>query len=295
MNNHLRKALLPIALVSLPLSAAAELAPLEDEFLGEMTGQAGVSIELETQINIGEFRYTDEGHIALENVKFGGANKNTFFGRTISSINPSEQLDDLRIDIDSNANGDLLINMGATSTCIGCVGTSPVDFGLSFDTMKIASQDNSSSSTIIEDFSMTGYFTAAYMQIKNNGSTGQINAKISFALDDIDMKISTLGMEIENMYIAGSGFHEDQELGFFDIANSGAIARLTIEAVDNYSVGTGTVDDVLSIALYGNGGTSTPFEADIGFENINIGGASIGSIKMDDFKLYGTQLYVMGH
>ena len=34
MNNHLRKALLPIALVSLPLSAAAELAPLEDEFLG---------------------------------------------------------------------------------------------------------------------------------------------------------------------------------------------------------------------------------------------------------------------
>ncbi|MFC3149609.1 DUF6160 family protein [Litoribrevibacter euphylliae] len=295
MTSYFKRAGLSLTLLSLPITSYADLTPLNDEFLGDTVGQSGISIELETKVNIGEFRYTDEGSIALDNVQFGGANKNTFFGRTISSINPTDKLDDMRIDIDSNSNGDLLINMGATSTCIGCVGTSPVDFGLSFDSVRLVSQDNQVSTTIIQDFSMTGYFTAAYMQIKNTGNTGQINAKISFAIDDIDMSIPTLGMSIEDMYIAGSGFHEDQELGFFDIANSGAVARLTIEAVDGYSTGATTSDDVLSISLYGNGGENTPFEADMGFGNINIGNASIGSVTIDDLKLHGTKLHVFGH
>lgn len=294
MKHHMRKALLPLALTSAPLTAVADLAPLDDAALGEMTGQAGVSIELETKITMGEFRYTDEGSVSIKDVTFGGANKSTFFGRNISSISPTDKLDDLRIDIDANANGDLLINIGAESTCIGCVGTSPVDFGLSFSSLDLLSADELTSSQIMSDFSMTGYFTSAYMQVRNSGGSGEINMKISFAVDDLDVKVPTMGMEIENMYIAGAGFHEDQELGFFDIANSGAIVRMNIKAEDVVTT-SGTIEDALAIRLFGNTGTSAPVVFDMGIEALKLGGTSIGSIKIDDLALYDTQLHIYGH
>jgi len=303
MNNHIRKALLPVAMVSLPLSAAAELAPLEDEFLGEMTGQAGVSIELETRVTMDEFRYTDEGSISVKDIVFGGADKNTFFesvefasgyGKTISSINPTNKLDDMRIDIDVTSRGDLVINMGATSTCVGCVGTDPVDFGLSFSSLDLVSQDGSVSSSIIENFSMTGYFTSAFMNITNNGSNGEINAKVSFAIDDLDMDIPLMGVGIEDMYIAGEGFHEDLEFGAFDIANSGAIVRMNIKTEDLTSP-SGTVTDALAISLYGNGGAGDALVMDIGIGAVNIGGTSIGSFKIDDLALHDHKMWIYGH
>lgn len=294
MKTRMRKALLPLAISSLPLSASAELAPIGDEMLAEMTGQSGVSIELETKVTIDEFKYTDEGSVSIKGITLGGANKNTFFGRTLSSVNPTDKLDDMRIDVDINASGDLLINMGAASTCVGCVGTDPVDFGLSFDSLSIESQDGATSSTLIENFSMTGYFTAAYMQIKNDGDHGEINAKLSFAIDDLDVDIPLMGVGIEDMYIAGSGFHEDQELGFFDIANSGVVARLNIKAED-HTTASGTITDALAVRMYGNGGSGDPLTMDMGIGAVKIGGTSIGSIKINDLALHDQTMIIYGH
>ncbi len=294
MKTTIRKALLPLAIASMPLPAVADLSPIGDELLGEMTGQAGVSIELETKVTIDEFKYTDEGSVSIKGIEFGGANKNTFFGRTFGSVNPTDKLDGIRIDIDVNSTGDLLVNMGATSTCIGCVGTDPVDFGLSFDSLSIENDIGTTSSTLIENFSMTGYFTAAYMQIKNDGGNGEINAKISFAIDDIDMDVPLLGVGIRDMYIAGSGFHEDQELGFFDIANSGVIARLNIKAEDR-TTASGTVVDALAIRTYGNLGAGDPLTMDVGIGAVHIGGTSIGSFKIDDLAIHDQQMWIYGH
>lgn len=60
----LKQSALVLAIAGLPLSGYAELKPLHDADMGQITGQAGVTIELETQVTMDEFTYTDEGTLA---------------------------------------------------------------------------------------------------------------------------------------------------------------------------------------------------------------------------------------
>ena len=288
----MNKTLIISALTVLSCNSHA-LTPVTDHDLSKMTGQAGISIELETKVNIAEFRWTDTdqgGSLSVNGITFGGANKDTFFGRRIGSINPTDKLDDMRIDIDVNSQGTLLVNLGATSTCIGCIGTSPVDFGLSFDSISLGSADGVSNSTIVSDFSMTGYFTAAFFGITERNGSSQVFGKVSAAVDDLDVKFDVIGVEIEDMFIASGGFLEDQRLGAFDIANSGVVTRFEMQTVD-----VPGVDDALNIKLYGNAGPGDPIVADMGIGALKVGGASIGSIEIDNLKLYDTSLTIYGH
>jgi len=69
----LKRNLLALAIIGAPFAAQAELKPIDDAQMGSITGQAGVTIELETKVNIGEFRYTDEGSLAIKDISIGGA------------------------------------------------------------------------------------------------------------------------------------------------------------------------------------------------------------------------------
>ena len=64
----LKRNLLALAIIGAPFAAQAELKPIDDAQMGSITGQAGVTIELETKVNIGEFRYTDEGSLAIKDI-----------------------------------------------------------------------------------------------------------------------------------------------------------------------------------------------------------------------------------
>ncbi|MCP5163282.1 MAG: hypothetical protein H6999_06315 [Hahellaceae bacterium] len=52
---------------------AADLKPLSNETLGSVTGQAGITVELETKVNVGEFRYRDDGFLFARNIALGDA------------------------------------------------------------------------------------------------------------------------------------------------------------------------------------------------------------------------------
>ena len=55
----LNKLVLASAIAAISAGAQAELKALDDSAMGELTGQAGLTIDIETQYTIGEFAYTD--------------------------------------------------------------------------------------------------------------------------------------------------------------------------------------------------------------------------------------------
>ena len=68
----LKKIALATAVAAAPFAAQADLKALDDTTMGNVTGQAGVTIELETEVSIGGFRYTDEGYLAVNDISIGG-------------------------------------------------------------------------------------------------------------------------------------------------------------------------------------------------------------------------------
>ena len=54
----LKKIALATAVAAAPFAAQAELQAMDDSMMGNVTGQAGVTIELETQVSIGQFTFT---------------------------------------------------------------------------------------------------------------------------------------------------------------------------------------------------------------------------------------------
>lgn len=86
----LKKLALVSAIAAVAAGAQAELKALDDSTMSEMTGQAGLTIDLETKWTIGEFAYQDAGFLVLQNLSMGGnANEGT-----------SSMLDNIRMEID---------------------------------------------------------------------------------------------------------------------------------------------------------------------------------------------------
>ena len=108
----LKRTLLALGVAGLPAAAMADIVMLEDSAMGNITGQAGVSIELETKINMDRFIYTDEGSLTVSDISIGGAERTDFFGfNGLGGPDSNDLLDNIRIDIDVLADGDAAINI----------------------------------------------------------------------------------------------------------------------------------------------------------------------------------------
>jgi hypothetical protein len=90
----LKKIALTAAIAAVSAGAQAELKALDDSAMGELTGQAGLTIDVETKYTIGEFQYKDAGSLFLTNISLGG-NENAG-----GAIPNSTYLDNFRMTID---------------------------------------------------------------------------------------------------------------------------------------------------------------------------------------------------
>jgi len=68
----LKKVALASAIAAISAGAQAELKALDDSAMGELTGQAGLTIDIETQLSIGEFTYVDAGAVVFKDIYRGG-------------------------------------------------------------------------------------------------------------------------------------------------------------------------------------------------------------------------------
>ncbi len=94
-----KKLALATAVTAVSTGALAELQMLDDEGMQNVTGQAGLTIDVETQWEIGEFAYHDAGYLLIQGIRMGG---NSFSNGTGTG---GSYLDNLRLEIDIAGDG----------------------------------------------------------------------------------------------------------------------------------------------------------------------------------------------
>lgn len=137
----LKKIALATAVAAAPFAAHADLKALDDSAMGNVTGQSGVSIELETEVSIGEFRYTDDGYLSVNDIFIGGGTVERDGSGNVTGV--SGLLDDLLIDIDVEADGDAFIDVHSISGA-------PIDFAVGVGSASLNATDGSGDTTLLD-------------------------------------------------------------------------------------------------------------------------------------------------
>ncbi|MBZ0333636.1 DUF6160 family protein [Marinobacter sp. AL4B] len=262
----LKKIALVTAIAAAPFAANADLKAMDDSMMGDITGQAGVTIELETQVSIGSFVYTDEGSFTVNGIEIGGSGLAGGAGTNL--------LDDLYIDIDVEADGDAFISVHSTSGA-------PIDWGMTANSMSLVAADGSQSTTLVSNLS--GHGNLAQLDIRVDTATDQLQLDVAFNVVDMDFDVEFLGVGIRDMAIMGGTF--------FEQAGNPLTDNFAIADVDVYKgngLGASTATDVLRIDI-------NDITMDMNIGAIEIGGTSIGSVALDNLTISNSKLAVYGH
>jgi hypothetical protein len=125
----LKKLALASAVAAVSVGAQAELKALDDSALGELTGQAGLTIDVETKYTIGEFQYKDAGSVFLTGLSLGGNTgaDEVAFRTQNGTVADSGYLDNYRIYIDIAGSG----AADATNTTAGTAADNNFNYGFS--------------------------------------------------------------------------------------------------------------------------------------------------------------------
>lgn len=283
----LKQIALVTAVAAAPFAAHAEMQAMDDSAMGTVTGQAGVSIELDTQVDIGSVIYQDEGQLAISGVSLGGRNADA------DITGADGALDNLLIEIDVEADGDAFIQVGTTEY-IDTDGDGtpdqpvPIDFGVSIDSVSLLATDGSNDSTLLASgIGIEG--DIAQLDIRVDTATDNLLVDTAFNITDMEMTLDFLGVSIEDMSLTGA---DTFGASYTDSGRSKstpyqglfATASVTVAAVSGVNSNNGeglavTIDD---------------FIADVSIGATNIGGASIGTIQMDNLAVTNTNMVVYG-
>jgi uncharacterized protein DUF6160 len=320
--NGLKKIALAAAIAAAS-SAQAELVSMDDSAMGETTGQAGLTIDITSaEVKIGEIAYQDEGFIAIKDVKFGGGTD--VFGITgkgdgvfndiqiMIDVAGSGTASEVRSklgrtrmggemiafaapivggqygDINGNNNytvqdindGDLVISASA-SDFTGILNS--VDYGLQIGSIGLGKSTETigsigSGTVLVSDLNLTGYLGPTDIII--DGDDGGMNISVYFNASG-SFKLPFMNVETKFAIHDSRGANK-LWLGTDDKVNSMA----------HIQVNVGKATSITGVD--GIGITIQNFDADIDFENIAIGGNSIGSLYITDLNLTADTV-IYGH
>ena len=304
----LKKIALASAVAAAPFAAqAGGLEPLNDQQMGDVTGQAGVTIELQTQVNIDQFSYTQdtEGSFVVDNIAVGGHERDGD-GNIDSTFDAS-------MDIDLTDEGDALISFGGLHND----GTNdiPVLLGFDFDRAGLEGEADAQA-TLMSDFTMDMYLTQLDITASTesldpvtaeptgtrDSEAGHIAIDVGFAMD-IDMDFDVAAVGLRGMSMAGVGSIDALQASGGDggagLAAAGpAVVNMTISPgtpIGTYSGLDQQPEEALIVAV-------DNFSADMWIDEIRIGrdggeiGASqsIGSVGMAGLEVTNTRLAIYG-
>jgi hypothetical protein len=199
-----KKLALVSAIAAAPF-AQAEMVAIDDALMGEMTGQAGITIELSTEVKIGDVIYTDTdgldngaGSLAISGIRLGGATAGT-------------ALDNIKIDIDVDDTDGLVIHLGATNLSDVLTGNTAitgstnafgevltedgkaVDFGLDVNSVSLNNGAN-----LVSDVHIEGFLGPIDVKIANNGD---IDVAAYFEVTNGSLDVDVLGLGITNLTV----------------------------------------------------------------------------------------------
>ncbi|MCR8915879.1 hypothetical protein FDP08_03115 [Marinobacter panjinensis] len=326
----LKKIALATAVAAAPFAAQAELQAMDDSMMGNVTGQAGVTIELETQVEIGRFTYTDEGTFSVNDIKLGGATTSSSAIAAGYSANTGGTglLDQLKIDIDVEADGDAVIHVGSLQTDPTSGDPIPIDWGMTAGSMELDGSGNENT-VLVSNMEAWGLLGALDIRVDTDdvggqAGTGTLNLDVAFTVNDMSFDADFLAIGVQNMSITGantgtdatavngltaSGSENNVDLTAEEIANKvfgKAVADLSAD--EQYQLGLAQKGFALvGLDIYkGNGiGASTATDVlridvdnvlmDVNIGQTLIGGTNIGTIGIDNLHISNTKLAVYGH
>jgi hypothetical protein len=281
----LKKLALVSAIAVAPFAAQAELQAMNDAAMGDVTGQAGVTIEMQTQIEIGQFRYTDEGSFAVNNIKLGGAN-----GLLPGSGTSGALLDGFYIDIDVEDTGDAFISLHTTQA------GKAIDWGFSFENAQLIGKDGTMN--VLENFSAIGYL--AQLDIRVDVATEDLIIDAGFSVENLNVDVPFLAVGVRGLTVHGANYDNPAVSGEIAYAGPGvgpagyerfAFARIVMGTDDTGTArpgGPAAGTDVLRIDI-------PVFAADVNIGQLLVGGVNIGSVRFDNLVVTNTSMKVYGH
>ncbi|AOY87562.1 hypothetical protein BKP64_04900 [Marinobacter salinus] len=319
----LKKIALATAVAAAPFAAHADLQAMNDSAMGEVTGQAGVTIELQTRVSIGQFKYTDTdggaageiggGSFAVNDIELGGAGlitgANPIFdtdGDSVPDLAASQLLDDLSIDIDLATDGDAVISVHTMSGL-------PIDWGFTASSMNLEGTGGEST-TLVSGLSAWGFLGKLDITVDtedaatNLGGTGDgsLNIDAMFTVQDMDFDVPFLAVGVQDMSITGAGSNFDHNGdGVVDASDSDPDGDGTPgnSTLDRLTVGFAHVDmDIYKGNSFATGGPAdvlridvNDIAMDVNVGSVLIGGTSVGSVALDNLQITDTRLAIYGH
>lgn len=272
----LNKTALALMAAGAPIAAQAELQALTDHTMSDVTGQSGITIEMEARMTIGELRYQDEGSLAISDIFIGGANRDDMFSELGFAIpnEASDYIDNIKIDIDVMEDGDFVANV------LPLYG-SPVDFAVRTGTWQLMSQNNPADGTLLLDnFNMEGVFGSFRIHIDTD--TDKMNIQTRFAIDNLEFDAPFMAMGIRDMRITGANY------GTGPGEAENVVRLFTLADFDIYKAPNAAGVDSLAIDI-------NAFDADVHIGAVELGGTSIGSVSLENLSIHNTQFRVYGH
>ncbi|MDP4548880.1 DUF6160 family protein [Marinobacter sp. MDS2] len=268
----LKPTLLALFVSGVPTLAFADsgFQPLDEAFMGNITGQAGVTIELETKLNIDRFIYTDEGSLEVNDIFVGGANRTDMFSEMGLNMNgaATDRLDNVRINIDVARDGDAIINLLP-------LAFNAVDFNVSTGAWNLIGSGGST--TILDNFKMDALIGSGTIRIDT--ATDKLNFKTDIAIDDMDFDVPFLALGIRDLEVTGADYdlQAPQPLRVFAPVELDIYKATNSQGVQSLAVDLQT------------------FEADVRIGGVIVGGTSIGSLALDNLAISNTSMRIYGH
>src|SRR5690554_1767515 len=330
-----RKSLACLSLMagaSLAVPAMAEFQPLDDTTLAGVTGQAGVTIELETKLNIDHLIWTDEGSLGINGLRLSGQNDTVLDNMklTIDIAGSGEVLEHGFSEIARRANAGLLDTSNpdvADALAKYSVGGS---FGKQFDNGDLVIHLGASDygdPTSLTDYLQAVDFELAIDSVTTTGSEGSTNLFSNIFLQGYvgptDLVIRNGGTSTRTLAngnsVSGSELQLDTHFeitnGSLDWEAADVILLFNFAAVgiEGLQIHNRRGDDTLghfgmahatarlakgTSAGSGKDGLSihdVEFRADIDMPVFKIGGTSIGTVQFTDFAITDTTMMVYGH
>jgi len=299
--NTFSKLALVTAIAAASFAANAELKAMDDASMSAATGQAGLTIELDATVDIGEIAYQDGGFLAMSDLHIGG-------------MAPGSRLDNIKmtVDVAGTGGGDLgVAALGQTylaaagANIAGSTGevvqtvtdgdlvialrainpAAPVDYGFSLGSVKLAAStesgnignlDAGTGTVLMSNLSMGGLMGPIDIIIHEEAELMNINAYFNVLAGAVtfDFVNTSLNFTVHNtrgddrLTVAGTSFaHAQLEIGAGTNAAGADALKFNIQ----------------------------DFSGDIDVTNIVIGSTpSIGNLYITDLRLNANTV-IYGH
>ncbi|WP_166264055.1 DUF6160 family protein [Marinobacter caseinilyticus] len=317
---------------SLALPALADIQAIDDSALGDITGTAGVTIELETQVNVGRLSWQDEGTLSINNLSLSGQGGGVLDNLkiTLDLAGDGEVLEHGFSELARRADagllntanpdvadaltryavggqfgqsfnhGDLVIHIGPTASGDPTQLDDylhAIDFGLSLDSIETEGSDGNA--TLFSNVLLEGYVGPTDIVVRNNGTDTRTLANGN--------EVSSSELQLDTHFEITNGrlnWDAADALLIFNFAAVGIEGlqihnRRGADTLGHFGMASATAKlSAGTSAATGNDGLSihdVEFRADIDMPTFRVGGTSIGAVSFTDFAITDTSMMVYGH